>query len=226
MNLNILRNSMFFYEMEDEWILKALGCLDAFERSYAKGSLLLDNEEIIKEIGILVSGSANIIVETFDGNRSITEKLMPSDVYGESIICSGIQKSSSRIVALENCKVVKIHMENIIHKNLTTCSFRSMIVENLLRLSANRCITLNKKMDILSHKGVRERVLLYLADEMDRCKNCEFSIHFSRNELAEYLRLDRSALSRELSRIKDDGIIDYERSYFHILMPDKLNQLR
>ena len=205
-------------KQEDEWILKALGYLDAFEYSYSKGSLLLDNDEIINEIGILVSGSANIIVETFDGNLSIIEELMPSDIYGESIICLGSQKISSHILALENCKLVKIRMKNIIHKELTTYHFRSMVVKNLLRLSANRCITLNKKIDILSHKGVRERVLLYLADEMDRCKNCEFSIHFSRNELAEYLRLDCIALSRELSRIKDDGIIDYEHSYFHILM--------
>ena len=205
-------------KQEDEWILKALGYLDAFERSYSKSSLLLDNDEIINEIGILVSGSANIIVETFDGNLSIIEELMPSDIYGESIICSGSQKISSHILSLENCKLVKIRMKNIIHKELITCHFRSMIVKNLLRLSANRCITLNKKIDTLSHKGVRERVLLYLADEMDRCKNCEFSIHFSRNKLAEYLRLDCIALSRELSRTKGDGIIDYEHSYFHILM--------
>lgn len=79
---------------------------------------------------------------------------------------------------------------------------------------------------ILSYKSIRERVLLYLSDEMERCKTCEFSIAFSQSELAEYLQLDRSAMARELGRMKRDGLINYERSRFRLLKPDELEYLR
>lgn len=225
MDLNILRNSRLFYGMHDDWILKALKCLSAFESSYPKGSCFLDIGDTINKVGVLISGSANSVVETASGGRSIIEKLLPADVYGENIVFSGTQKSTMRIIAVEDCKVVKIHMENIIHK-VNNCRFRSMIIENLLRLSASRCVALNRKMDILSHKTVRERVLLYLGEEMERCNGCEFCIHFSRRELAEYLQLDRSALSRELSRMKEEGIIDYNKSKFCILKFDKLEEIK
>jgi len=226
MNLDILKDCSLFRDMGEELIDKALICLGAFYRTVPKHGYLLDVGDVIREVGVIISGSAIIVTETANGGRTIIDKLLPGDVYGEAIVCSGISRSTNRILAVEECEVVKIGMENIIHANLTKCTIRSQIVENLLRLSANRCVSLNRKMDILSHKSVRERVLYYLSDEMERCNRCDFIIRFSRNELAEYLQLDRSALSRELGRIRDDGIIDYDKARFRILEPAALQQLK
>lgn len=226
MDLEILKDCSLFYHMGEDLIEKALVCLGAFCRTIPKQGYLLDVGDVIREVGVIISGSANIVTETAGGGRTIIDKLLPGDVYGEAIVCSGISKSTNRIVAAEDCRVVKIGMENIIHANLTKCAIRSRIVENLLRLSAGRCVALNRKMDILSHKSVRERVLYYLSDEMERCNRCEFSIRFSRNELAEYLQLDRSALSRELGRIRNDGIIDFDKARFRILEPEALRQMK
>lgn len=222
MELQVLKKCLLFQGMQDDWILLALQCLGAFECSYQKGCCLLDIGAAINEVGVLISGEANIVVETAGGSRSIIEKLQSGDVYGESIVFARDQKSTSRIFAKRDTKVLKIHMHNIITKEAVKCRFRSMIIENMLKLSAMKNLSLNRKMDILSHKSIRERVMLYLSDEIDRCQTCEFCIAFSQSELAEYLQLDRSAMARELGRMRRDGIIDYERSKFRVLKPEEL----
>lgn len=222
MELQVLKKCLMFQGMADDSIILALKCLGAFESDYPRGDCLLDVGTVINEVGIIIAGEVNIVVETAAGTRTIIEKLLPGDVYGESIVCSRSHKSTSRIVAVRDTKVLKIHMENIITQNASQCRFRTMIIENLLLLSARKNLVLNRKMDILSHKSIRERVLLYLADEMERCQTCEFHIAFSQSELAEYLQLDRSAMVRELGRMRQDGIIEYRRSQFKVLKPEVL----
>lgn len=223
---DVLRRSVLFEGIGEENVPLALECLGAFEHSYQKNGCIVEIGEQIREVGVLISGSANAVMETANGDRSIIDKLQPGDVFGEAIVCSGIQRSPMRLVAVSDCVVVKIGMENIINRKMTQCRFRSAIVENLLRMTSNGYVLLNRKMDILAHKSIRERVMRYLSDEMDRCASCEFCIPFNRNELADYLQVERSALSRELSRIRKEGYIDYERSNFRILETEKFERLR
>lgn len=223
---DILRKSVLFAGIGEENVPLALDCLGAIERRYQKNACIVELGEDVREVGVLVSGSANAISETIGGSRSILNKLRPGDVFGEAIVCSGMQRSPMRLEAAAACVVIKIGMENIINSKLTQCRFRHVIVENLLRMTASGYVALNRKIDILAHKSVRDRVILYLSDEMNRCASCEFHIPFNRNELAEYLQVERSALSRELSRIRNDGYIDYDRSYFRILKTAQFERLR
>lgn len=223
---DVLRKSSLFSGIGEENVPLALECLGAFERAYPKNSSIVDIGDEIREVGVLVSGSANAVTGTANGDLSIISKLQPGDVFGEAIVFSGIQHSPMRLVAATDCVIIKIGMDHIINPHLTICRFRSAIVENLLRMTASNYVVLNRKLNILSHKSVRERVMRYLSDEMARCASCEFHIPFNRNELAEYLQIERSALSRELSRIRGDGYIDYDRSYFRILETAVFERLR
>lgn len=224
--IEVLKTSPLFKGIEEENISCVLDCLGAIECSYAKNNYIIDIGDPVQEVGVLLFGSANAVTETSNGTRSIISKFLPGDVFGEAIVCSGMQRSPMRLIASSECKVIKIGMHNIINPHLTKCRFRSIIVESLLRMTSSSYVALNRKLDILSHKSVRDRVMLYLSDEMVRCSCCEFSIPFNRNEMAEYLQVERSALSRELSRIKSDGYIDYNRCEFRILKVSEFESLR
>ncbi len=222
-----IKSSLLFEGIGEENIVLALECLGATQCDYQKNTCIVDIGDPVQEVGVLVFGAANAVTETIDGVRSIIKKLLPGDVFGEAIVCSGMQKSPMRIIAASHCRVMKIGMRNIIHPCIAKCCrFRSTIIENLLRMTSNSYVLLNRKLDILSHKSIRDRVMLYLCDEMDRCSSCEFNIPFNRNEMADYLHVERSALSRELSRIKRDGYIDYDRSTFRILRASEFKCLR
>lgn len=213
----VLKSCYLFEGIEEENITRVLECLGAVECSYRKNHCIVDIGDVMQEVGVIVLGSANAVTETSKGVRSIIRKLSPGDVFGDAIVCSGLQRSPMRFVASCDCQVIKIGMHNIINPDIKKCKFRSIIVENLLRMTSSSYISLNRKMDILSYKSIRDRIMLYLADEMERSSCCVFNIPFNRNEMAEYLQIERSALSRELGRLKNDGYIDYERSTFKIL---------
>lgn len=221
----ILKSSLLFKGIQEENISLVLECLGAVECNYKKSNCIVDIGDLVQEVGVIVRGSTNAVTETSKGVRSIISKLSPGDVFGDAIVCSGIQRSPIRLVASSDCQIIKIGMHNIINPNLRECEFRNIIIENLLYMTSSSYVSLNKKLDILSYKSVRDRIMLYLSDEMERCFCCEFCIPFNRNEMAEYLQVERSALSRELGRLKTDGYIDYERSTFKILKLSEFKSL-
>lgn len=165
-------------------------------------------------VGIILSGTAKIIKENLYADRMIIQKLSEGDMFGETYACMGLKSAEVSIEALCDTKVLAIDVERIVASCPNTCIFHRQLNMNLLKILSSKNIQLNQKLFFLSHKTIRNRIFAYLYDEANRQKSKSFEIPFNRNELSEYLCIDRSALSRELSNMKKEGQIDYHKNRF------------
>ena len=194
----------------------ALRCLSAEEKCYEKGQYILEVNDPVTSIGIVSEGMIYISKYDVLGGRNIVSESRAGDLFGEALIFSGIANSMYSITAACDCKILFIKARNIVDTEQPVCRLRGKIIENLLTIISRKNISLNQKIDILSHKALRDRILCYLLTQKRMSKNKIFEVPFSRNDLADFLNVDRSALSRELSRMKKEGIIDYHKNSFQV----------
>lgn len=215
-NLDILKKSQFFSEVKETDITPMLSCLGARNSTFKKGEYVLRAGEEVHHIGIVIGGILNIYKEDADGERSLLARLLPADYFGEALCCAGVDKSPVNVVAESNCEVMFIDFKRILNTCSKSCVFHAKIIENMLKIVAVKNLQLQQRMEYLSKKTLRKRILKYLTNT-SAGKSGAFSIPFNREELSDYLCADRSALSRELMRLKDDGIIDYWKNQFQLL---------
>ena len=215
--LSGVKASVLFAGIDESEYETVFRCLGAFEQRYRKQEVILELHAPIREVGILDEGIAYSVIDNASGERMIVDKLQPGAVFGEAIVLPGEQSSSVRIEAITDCRVIKISMDNVVTPQSPVCRFRSTIIENLLQMSADRNVAMSRKFDILVHKSIKGRVIAYLSNEMRTVGSRQFSVPFNRGELADYLQVERSALSRELGRMRQEGLIDFHRSTFTIL---------
>ncbi len=194
-----------------------LKCIDAKIKKYDKNDFIIFQGEKIDYIGVVLKGTINILKEDALGERNIIAKLSPLNLFGEAFVCAGIENSPVSVVALEKCEVMTVAFKKIISTCPTSCSHHSILIENMIKILANKTIFLNDKIDILTKRSIREKIMTYLLTISKDFKEGSFFIPFSRDEFADYLCVNRSALSRELSNMKRDGIIDYDKNNFVLL---------
>lgn len=191
-----------------------LGCLSAKIEQYEKdGALLLQGARVDK-IGILLSGRLQILREDYHGNRSIVSELAPSEVFAEAFVCAGLSHSPVTVLAMQSATVMYIDYRKLITTCPGGCDFHHRLVENMISLIAYKNIELSKKLQILSCRSTREKILTYLTQQSERSNSLSFTIPFTREQLADYLSVNRSALSREISAMAEEGLLSYERNSF------------
>lgn len=193
-----------------------LRCLGVFKRSYEKGECILDVEQELVSVCVFLEGTAHVHQESDFGGRNLVMELGAGEVFGEAALCAGYHKSHFRIVAATQCEVMYIHMDRILHPNAPICPFRNRLVENLLKRVSKKNVDLGEKLDIVSRRSLRERVRIYLSRQARLNGSSKFDISFSRQDLADYLNVDRSALSRELCRMKEEGLIEFAKNSFSL----------
>lgn len=147
----------------------------------------------------------------------IIGSLKTGDLFGETFACMGQKVMPVSVVALENCEVLFLDISRIVRTCKTACPFHQKLIANLLKIMAEKNAVLNQKMSYITHKTIRSRLEAYFYDIMERNGSYEFTIPYNRSEMADYLCIDRSALSRELSHMKNDGMIDYDGKNFQWL---------
>lgn len=198
--------------------LKSLvNCLGAFSRSYDKGEAVLTAGSRIDHVGIALSGSIQIVRDDIAGNRTILTNIGEFELFAEVFACSSEDTVPISAYALEESTVMWIQFRKIITTCSSACVFHTKLIENMMRLMADKNLMLNRKLDYLSKRSIREKLTAYLLSQAEQQNNLLFTIPFSRNELADYLCIDRSALSRELGKMKAEGLIDYYLDQFKIL---------
>lgn len=213
---NILAKTALFANINETDINKLLVCLQGRLKNYQKGELIFVAGHTSPFVGIILSGTANIIKENLYADRMIIRKLTQGDMFGETYACMGLKSAQVSIEALSNTQVLAIDVERIVASCPNTCIFHRQLNMNLLKILSGKNIQLNQKMFYLSHKTIRNRILAFLYDEANQHKSRSFEISYNRNELSEFLCIDRSALSRELSNMKKEGLIDYNKNRFTI----------
>jgi len=190
-------------------------CMEAKTRNYGKGEVILLSGDTVSHIGLIISGSVKVIKEDMDGNVSILTELAASELFGEVFVCAGIDHSPVTVQASEKCEVLFINYRKVITSCSSACGFHSRLIENMLKLIAQKNLLLNQKIEILSKRTTREKLLAFF--DMQRGMAKQFTIPYNREELAHYLSVDRSAMSNELCKMRDEELLRFHKNNFEIL---------
>jgi len=216
-NLKILMASSLFKGVEEKDLENMLKCLAATEKYYEKNDIIILAGMKVTSVGILVEGAAQITREDAEGNRAILSELVKSDLFAEAYVAANSREVPVTVIATTPCRVVWIPFSKVMARCTFACDFHRVLVENMMRVIAEKNILMNEKMRLLSCKTTKEKLLTYLTDYSDRIGKNKFKIPFSRNELADFLSVDRSAMSRELGKLRNEGYIKYNKNEFEIL---------
>lgn len=212
-----LRNSPIFTGMQEEEILHTLECQRPQILKYEKGDYIFREGEKLQKFGLILLGSVYIIKEDIWGNRTILAKMEEGQPFGESFAFMNKETLSFGVIASEKTVVAFLNVKNILGVCSKACFSHTQLIHNLLQVMAEANQVLMKKIEHTSQKTTRNKLLSYLSDESKRQKSLKFEIPFNRQQLAEYLNVDRSAMSVELSKLRDEGILKFERNSFTIL---------
>ncbi len=193
-----------------------LKCLNAKKKQYKKGSTVLGRGGRTSEMGMVLEGSVHMVKDDFWGNRSILGQASPGQMFGEVYACLPRQGLEVDVVAAEDTEVLFLDVGRILTVCSSACSFHTRLIRNLLTILAEKNLMLTHKMEHMAQKSTRDKVLSYLSLEAEKQGGPEFAIPFNRQQLADYLSVDRSAMSRELSRMKAEGLLDYHRNRFRL----------
>ena len=218
----IIGNCPLFENIKTEELKTLLSCMNSYKKNYESDEYIFFTGSEINYVGIVLSGSLEILKEDLAGSRHILDFLGPSDIFAEGIACTKKHVSPVTVRTKESSSVLFIPFEKIIKTCSNSCNFHIQLIKNMMMLLGEKNYTMNQKMELLILKGMREKLASYLLLESNKHKSLTFQIVPNRNELAEYLNVSRTSMCRELARMKDLGILDYYQHSFKILSVDKL----
>ena len=193
------------------------GCIGYHVKEYQKGEIIAFEEENINHVGVVLSGSVDMLKEDVWGNRTMLVRTYPQDIFGETFACGEDSLSMVTFAAAENCRILFLPFSRVMHTCSHACQFHQTLVENMVRMIARKNRELMRKVEVVSKKTLREKILAYLSIQAQAQGSRKFEIPLGRVEWAEYLNADRSALTRELAKMKEEGILDYRKNSFEIL---------
>jgi len=203
-------------------IAQMLNCLSPRGADYAKGGLVAQASGPMQEIGIVLDGAVAVTKETPLGERIVLNKIQPGGIFGEVAALSDLQRSPATIFALEKSTVMFIRPSKILMPCSRTCRWHTLLTENLIHIVADRALYLNRKIDFLTIKSMRGKLCTYLFEQYRKSGKQRFTLPYNRNELADFLNVSRPSMSRELGRMRDEGILAFRGDSFELLDVEKL----
>ncbi|MBQ8397244.1 MAG: Crp/Fnr family transcriptional regulator [Clostridia bacterium] len=215
--LKLLQRCPLFAQIGADDLLRMLGCLGAKIEVFDKKYTIFAEGSPAKYIGILLSGTAQVVRIDYYGNRSILTELEPTDVFGEAFACAEVPAIPVTVIANEPSEVMLIDCSHILHTCSNHCGFHQQLIFNLMKDLANKTLIFHQKAEITSKRSTREKLMAYLMLQAQKAGSNSFEIPFDRQELADYLEVDRSGLSAEISRMRREGIIESDKKRFTLL---------
>ena len=212
----VLRKCPLFNDIEDENLLPMLGCLGATVRNFAKKENILLEGEPARYIGIVLHGSAQIEQTDYFGNRSIVASVSRAELFGETFSCAGVAMPVD-VVANEDSQIMFIDCRRITQACSSACSFHQQIIYNLMKVVATKNLILHRKIEVTSKRSTREKLMAFLLLQAKRNNSNSFEIAYDRQGLADYLEVDRSGLSAEISKLHKEGKINSRKNWFELL---------
>lgn len=210
----LLSASPIFNGVEEREIFSMLRCLDVKESLFQRGEYILRAGEPAGDMGLLLTGSALVAQEDFWGNRNIMARVSPGQLFAEAFACAPGAELTVSVVAEEGCRVLFLNVSRVLTTCPTACAHHSRVIRNLLAELAVKNLGLNEKMTHMARRSTREKLRSYLSAQARRQGSADFSIPFSRQQLADYLSVERSGLSAELGKMRDEGILDFYKNHF------------
>lgn len=214
---DVLRKCPLFEGIADRDIFAMLGCLDAKITSYHKNETIFSEGEPAKYIGILLAGKAQIVRVDYYGNRSIVTSLSPCELFGEAFACAQVKALPISVVASQDAQVMLIDCRRMLHFCSNSCEFHSRMIFNLLKVVAQKNLLSHQRSEIISQRTTRGKLMAYLMLQAKQKGSDRFTVPFNRQELADYLEVDRSGLSAQISKLRKEGVLKCHRSEFKLL---------
>lgn len=212
-----LSRSPLFADIGQDEINSMLPCLSANVREYEKNEAVFLEGEPASRIGVVLSGAVQIVRDDYYGNRSVLALAEPGDLFGEVFVCAGLDAMPVSVLAAQSSKIMLLDCKKVFTVCHSACPFHSKLTANLLQVVAKKTLQLNQKIQIMSHRTTREKIMSYLLEQAKQRNTPQFTIPFDRQALADYLGVERSAMSAEIGKLKRSGIIDCKGSFFHII---------
>ena len=205
-NIDQLLTYPLFRNLQSSALEEILQCVHVQYRSFPKGYYLAMTEDEIRYIGIVCKGSVQMV------------HMRPGELFGETFVCSALFASKVSFVTAEKTEILFLNYDRVMHTCSLTCRYHHRLIENMLQCIAEKNMRLMEKIEIVSKKTLRDKLMTYLSFEAQKQGTDYFTIPLGRMELAEYLCADRSAITRELVSMQEDGLITFEKNQFRILI--------
>ena len=212
----VLKQTKLFAGVEEEDVFSMLSCLGARLRTYKKGEYVLRQGQRLSDIRVLAEGSLYIQKDDYWGNRSILGHIGVGEIFGEAYASPESGALLNDVVAVENSSVFFFDVKRVITTCSSACRFHTLVVQNLFFAISEKNRSLVQKLDYLSRRTTREKLISYLSEEAKKQNSAYFTIPFNRQQLADYLSVDRSAMSNELCKMRDDGLLEFEKNRFKL----------
>ena len=213
----VIQTCPLFSGMEAEELSRLLPCLAAAPRSYGKNEFVFSAGDAVQAVGVVLAGSVHVLQEDYWGNRTILTRIVPGGLFGEAFSCAEVDSLPVGVLAAEQTEVLLLDYRRIITTCPSACTFHLSLMKNMIKLLAEKNILLTQKMEIVTHRTTRARLLAYLSAQAVQAGTNSFVIPFNRQQLADYLSVERSAMSAEISKMQAEGLMRTERSVFELL---------
>lgn len=215
-HIQVLTTCPLFKGIEKNELEPLLKCLSAVPKTFDKNQFVFMAGEPASSVGIVLSGSVTILQEDFWGNRSILARLGPGEIFAEAFSCADNDILPVSVAASEKTQILLVDCKKIVTTCSSACEFHSNLIKNLLTIMSKKNAQLTRKIEHLSRPTTREKLLSYLSSQAQQHGRSSFDIPFNRQELADYLSVDRSAMSTELGKMRDEGLLDFNRNHFEL----------
>ena len=212
--LNVLSQCPLFDGIDHTDIENMLGCLDGKMSSVSKGNPVFLEGYPAQLVGVVLSGLVQVIQDDYYGNRSILSVLQPGESFGEVFSCAGLDTMPVSVIAYKDSEVLLMDCRRVLNVCSNSCRFHNLLIQNLLKGIAQKNLAFTKKIKYMSKKTTKEKLVAYLLDQAKHQGKEEFVIPFDRQALADYLGVERSAMSAEISKMKKAGVLDTKGSWF------------
>ena len=223
----VIASSQLFRDIPADQLPAMLQCLQASQRSFTKNQVIFWAGQTVTQVALVLEGEVQLWQEDILGNRSIHNRFLPGEIFGEVYACRKERTLNINVTAQCRTKVLLLDLTPVLDRGegegpgKEEALYEKLTV-NLVHILADKTWSMARKTEYLSGRGIREKVEAYLSAQAQMAGGGDFIIPFNRQELADFLAVDRSALSRELGKMRREGILDYRKDHFRLLAADRL----
>lgn len=218
MDYQFLTTTMLFRGMNANEAEAMLSCLGTYEKKYKKGELIYRAGDYTQNMGFVLSGGANVVVDDLWGNTTLLVHAAPGQLFAEPYACIPGEPLLVNVIASANTEVLFLNAAKLLRTCKNACPFHNRLVQNLLQISEQKSLSLSMRGVHTAPKSIRGRLISYLSEQAKRSGSYQFTIPFNRQQLADYLSVDRSAMSNELSKMQKEGLLHVHKNIFELML--------
>ncbi|WP_308552805.1 Crp/Fnr family transcriptional regulator [uncultured Peptoniphilus sp.] len=213
----IILKSKIFKNIEENEVDLLLKCINNYRKTFKKGEIILREGEKTEYMGIVITGS--VVVERADlwGNNTVLGVISPGGIFAETYSILNDEPLMINVYANEKSEILFLRTNEIFKTCEKSCNFHDQLILNLIRIASFKNLNLSRKILHTGPKTIRGKLLSFFSEWVKKENTLSFSIPYNRQQLADYLSVDRSAMSNELSKMQKEGILEFKKNKFKII---------